>query len=95
MECLHKLDIYPILIQSTRNHTDKASNQPLIDRLRKLYMSAQKEQRELFNNVNKILKSKYALILSLAEELLVKETLDVRSIQKILGKRPFPPNKTF
>lgn len=32
---------------------------------------------------------------SLAEELLIKETLDVRAIQKILGKRPFPPNKTF
>jgi hypothetical protein len=32
---------------------------------------------------------------SLAEELLVKETLDVRSIQKILGNRPFPVNKTF
>jgi hypothetical protein len=31
----------------------------------------------------------------LAEELLKKETLDVRSIEKILGKRPFPPNKTF
>lgn len=33
--------------------------------------------------------------LRLAEELLVKETLDVRAIQNILGQRPFPPNKTF
>lgn len=32
---------------------------------------------------------------SLAEELLVKETLDVRSIVRILGERPFPINKTF
>ena len=31
----------------------------------------------------------------LAEELLVKETMDVRSIQKIIGDRPFPVNKTF
>jgi hypothetical protein len=31
----------------------------------------------------------------LAEELLVKETMDVRGIQKILGQRPFPINKTF
>ena len=33
--------------------------------------------------------------LSLAEELLIRETLDVRSIQTILGQRPFPINKTF
>jgi hypothetical protein len=35
------------------------------------------------------------LLYSLAEELLVRETLDVRSIQTILGERPFPINKTF
>jgi hypothetical protein len=27
--------------------------------------------------------------------LLIRETLDVRNIQAILGQRPFPINKTF
>jgi len=31
----------------------------------------------------------------MSEELLDKETLDVRSIQRILGDRPFKINKTF
>ena len=31
----------------------------------------------------------------MAEELLERETLDVRAIRRILGDRPFPINKTF
>ena len=42
-----------------------------------------------------ISRSTYDVNVSLAEELLVKETMDVRSIRRILGDRPFPVNKTF
>jgi len=43
----------------------------------------------------KLIEEKLSLIKTLSEELLKRETLTFREIEAILGKRPFPPKRSF